>query len=290
MRLSIAHTTTYAYDLSFCGDTYMEARLRPLTAAGQQACHEFRLSTQPESPVFEYGLSGEGGSVSHFTVKDLGHDRLVIRAESIVETMLGNPFETVELGATDWDRLADPDLRNAQAEWLGPTGLTRYDGDLGLPNLPREGVFEFGQALTAFIHGQFEYVPGSTDVSTPLETVVRQRRGVCQDYAHFMIAAARSAGVPARYVSGYVFSGSDRTTLGSDATHAWVELFIPHSGAWIGFDPTNNVVAADRHVKIATGRDYTDVPPTKGLLRPSRGCPLPGRTDLIVDVRVAAVE
>src|SRR3569833_43045 len=286
MRLSITHTTTYKYDISFIGESYMEARLRPMTSAGQQVCRDFKLSTDPSTQVFEYDQAGEGGTVHHFNLKDAGHTRLVIHAESTVETMVDNPFADVELNAGDWARLSDASMRNEQAEWLVSTELTRYVGDPELHDLPQESVFEYGQALMEFIYGHFEYVPGSTDVSTPLETFVNQRRGVCQDYAHFMIAMARAAGVPARYVSGYVCSGADPKTHGSDATHAWVELYLPHASAWKGFDPTNNVVVSERHVKIATGRDYADVPPTKGVLRPGRGCLMPSTTELIVDVRV----
>jgi len=289
MRLSIAHTTTYAYDIFFTGDSYMEARLRPLTAPGQQICREFRLTTNPTAQLFEYSLAGEGGSVSHFTLKDEGHDRLVIHAESTVDTLIDNPFSDIELGAGDWAGLADPVVRNDQAEWLTSTPITEFVRDSELPDLPRDSVFEYGQALMDFIYGHFEYVPGSTDISTPLETFVNQRRGVCQDYAHFMIAVARAAGVPARYVSGYVFSAVNANVHGSDATHAWVEIYLPHAKAWKGLDPTNNVVVAEKHVKIATGRDYSDVPPTKGILRPGRGYSLPGKTDLLVDVRVVEV-
>lgn len=289
MRLSIAHTTTYAYDVPFVGESYMEARLRPLTAAGEQVCREFRLTTDPSATIFEYNLAAEGNSVSHFTIKDAGHRNLVIHAESVVDTLIDNPFADVELDAGDWTGLADPAVRNNQAEWLPSTPLTNFFADPELPQLPRESVFEYAQALMEFIYSHFEYVPGSTDVSTPLETFVNQRRGVCQDYAHLMIAIARAAGVPSRYVSGYVSSGSNQNTHGSDATHAWAELYLPKTGVWKGFDPTNNVVVAGRHVKIGTGRDYNDVPPTKGLLRPGRGYALPTTTELLVDVRITEV-
>lgn len=288
MRLSIAHTTTYTYDVAFAGETYMEARLRPLSISGRQVCEQFHLSTIPPAPIFEYGLAGEDGTVSHFTLKDEGHSTLVIRAESVVDTLVENPFEGITLDENDWDRLDDPDLKGEMAEWLAPTALTP-SGEWSTLIGPCQSVLEFGQSAMEYIYRNFEYMPGATDVSTPLETFVNQRRGVCQDYAHLMISIARKAGVPARYVSGYVFSGSDANTHGSDATHAWVELYIPHAGMWKGFDPTNNVLASNRHVKIATGRDYADVPPTKGILRPLRDQLLPGRTELTVDVRVTEV-
>jgi transglutaminase-like putative cysteine protease len=289
MRLSIAHTTTYRYDTPFAGETYMEARLRPLDLPGEQLRREFRLTTDPAAPVFDYEIDGDAGTVSHFTLRDIGHERLVIHADSIVETLVINPFDGVRFDERDWPTLAEPQIKNDLAEWLAPAGLTEGWGDWTAPDLPHDSVFAFGQSAMRFIYENFEYVPGSTDVRTPLATFVQQRRGVCQDYAHLMIALARAAGVPARYVSGYVFSGSDGNTHGSDATHAWAELYIPHVGVWKGFDPTNNVVVADRHVKIAVGRDYADVTPTKGILRPSHGNSLPLSTELDVVVRVSEV-
>ncbi len=106
-----------------------------------------------------------------------------------------------------------------------------------------------------------------------------------------MLSAARSRGVPARYVSGYVYCrGRRRRHTAAGATHAWVELYLPHAQTWKGFDPTNNVLVADKHIKVAVGRDYADVPPTKGILRAAPGSPLPTETNLEVEVRVEKVE
>ena len=132
----------------------------------------------------------------------------------------------------------------------------------------------------------FSYVSGATEISTLLTDFISQKSGVCQDYAHLMLSIARSAGIPARYVSGYVWQGEHGETHGAGATHAWVEVYIPHSEEWRGFDPTNNVIVADKHVKIAVGRDYADVPPTKGLLRAARGYPLPLTKQLDVSVKM----
>ena len=170
-------------------------------------------------------------------------------------------------------------------EFLAPTPLVPLYGTWSGPE-SEPGVLAYGQALSNEIYTQFEYVPGSTDITTPLAEFVAGRRGVCQDYAHLMLAAARSRGVPARYVSGYIYAGADDGTNGAGATHAWVELYLPHAEAWKGFDPTNNILVADRHIKVAVGRDYSDVPPTKGLVRAAMGSALPSETALKVDVRV----
>jgi transglutaminase-like putative cysteine protease len=117
------------------------------------------------------------------------------------------------------------------------------------------------------IKADFTYDPKATAVSTPLIEAFEARRGVCQDFAHIMIAVSRHWGVPARYVSGYLYHRrQDKDRSSPDATHAWMEAYLPSFG-WVGFDPTNKIVVADRHVRVAVGRDYADVPPTRGTFK-----------------------
>ena len=118
------------------------------------------------------------------------------------------------------------------------------------------------------VHERFEYVPEVTGVGTTVPEVLAHGTGVCQDFAHVLIALCRAAGIPARYVSGYTVrdTASDAPTRGAGASHAWVEAFTPTHG-WRGFDPTNDLVASEHHVKMAVGRDYRDVPPTQGTYR-----------------------
>jgi transglutaminase-like putative cysteine protease len=121
--------------------------------------------------------------------------------------------------------------------------------------------------LSRTIYQSFAYEAGVTRADSPIDDVLKARGGVCQDFAHVMIAVCRSWGVPARYVSGYLFTdrkGGDRSD--PDATHAWVEVFLP-SLRWVGFDPTNNIMACERHVACAIGRDYSDVPPSRGVYK-----------------------
>ncbi len=121
--------------------------------------------------------------------------------------------------------------------------------------------------LTADIAERFAYSPKSTRVDSPIDEALETRAGVCQDFAHIMIALARQAGIPCRYVSGYLFHRPDSLDRSSDgATHAWVEALLPDLG-WIGFDPTNNLIVGDRHIRVAVGRDYADVPPTRGVFK-----------------------
>jgi len=285
VNLRISHTTRYVYDLPLRGECFMEARLQPLSIAGEQACTGFALETTPSAPLFLYHQPDEMGTVHHFVLRDQPGGEIVVSAHSHVETLRADVFDGINFLAEDWGVVADPQFASSFAEWLAPTPLTTpVDEWLGPGPVP--GVFAYGQALSAVIFSQFSYVPGATDVSTPLHRFVAQQRGVCQDYAHLMLACARAQGVPARYVSGYVFSGGDPQTHGAGATHAWAELYIPHAGRWVGFDPTNNILVADHHVKVAVGRDYADVPPTKGLLRGAPGQRAPRETGLEVAVHV----
>jgi transglutaminase-like putative cysteine protease len=130
-----------------------------------------------------------------------------------------------------------------------------HDGDLAA----------FFLAAGAFVFNNFEYRSGTTDVRTTADEVIAARTGVCQDFAHVLIALARSRGIPTRYASGYIFSGAT-PALGADASHAWVEAYLPPYG-WVGFDPTNERIVDDAFVLVAVGRDYGDVSPTRGLYR-----------------------
>jgi transglutaminase-like putative cysteine protease len=122
--------------------------------------------------------------------------------------------------------------------------------------------------LSRILYEAFDYESGVTGADSPIDHALEAGRGVCQDFAHIMIAVCRSWGIPARYVSGYLFTdrseGHDRSS--PDATHAWVEVYLP-SLRWVGFDPTNNIVAGERHVVVAVGRDYGDVPPSRGVYK-----------------------
>ena len=121
--------------------------------------------------------------------------------------------------------------------------------------------------LTADLHETFEYAPQATKVDSPIDEALSNRRGVCQDFAHIMIALVRGVRIPCRYVSGYLFHRvEDHDRSAEDATHAWVEALLPGLG-WVGFDPTNNLIASQRHIRVAIGRDYGDVPPTRGVFK-----------------------
>ena len=134
------------------------------------------------------------------------------------------------------------------------------------------------------IYENFEYAKQNTRVDSPIDEALHMRRGVCQDFSHIMIALVRELGIPCRYVSGYLFHSSDIQDRSADgATHAWVEALLPDLG-WVGFDPTNNTIAAERHIRVAVGRDYSDVPPTRGIFRGK------AESELAVTVKVFPAE
>ncbi len=138
--------------------------------------------------------------------------------------------------------------------------------------------------LNTQIYNAFEYVPNVTAVDSPIDDILTNRKGVCQDFAHIMIGVTRMLGMPSRYVSGYLYHqrmGSERST--PDATHAWMEVYLPTLG-WVGFDPTNNVLAGDRHIRAAFGRDYSDVPPTRGVFKGK------AESELEVEVHITPAE
>ncbi len=132
-------------------------------------------------------------------------------------------------------------------------------------------VFEQAKAMMSWIHREFTYEAGVTNVNTHLEEAFEMRRGVCQDFTHVMLGLCRAVNIPARYASGYLYNGPRDTLVGAQASHAWTEVYLPAAG-WIGFDPTNNTLADERYVKVAVGRDYEDVAPVRGNYRGTGHC------------------
>jgi transglutaminase-like putative cysteine protease len=264
---SIRHLTRFRYSQPI-SESIMETRMHPRSDA-QQHCLAFSLSVSPRCRVFTY-RDHLGNNVHHFDIPG-DHTQLVIVAESIVE-MQHQVDPPRFLSADAWSALDALIESGDYWEMLLPStfavetpavtelalqlGAVRRDDPLML-------VHELNQALFDY----FEYVPRSTRVDSPVDEAILSRKGVCQDFAHALIALLRQVRIPARYVSGYLYrsrESHDRST--PDATHAWVEALMPHLG-WVGFDPTNNLVAHRRHIRTAIGRDYADVPPTHGIFR-----------------------
>ncbi len=281
MQYRIRHTTRFSYT-SPISESALEVRMQPRSDVHQRCLH-FELTTQPRARVFAY-QDALGNIVHHFDIPSR-HTRLAITAEAVVE-MTAPPVIPNRLGGDAW---AELDSLVETGEYVDSLGSSRFLSDsalLGsfanelrwrragdpLPALRR---------LTSQLFDAFDYAPRSTRVDSPIDEALRTRAGVCQDFAHIMIALVRTLGIPCRYVSGYLSpspDSSDRSAEG--ATHAWVEACLPQIG-WVGFDPTNNVLAAERHIRVAVGRDYADVPPTRGVFHGEAG------SELAVSVNVS---
>jgi len=264
---TIRHVTRFTYESSIT-ESVMEARMQP-RSDGPQRCVRFGLSTTPSSRVRMYA-DPEGNIVHHFNIPGR-HTRLIVTAEALVECApVAEPPDRLEADA--WQRIDQQTASGEFWELLHDSPFARQTPSLAA--LAQEFGFERGDDPLATvrrtmseIYARFEYSPRATRVDSPIDEALETRRGVCQDFAHIMIALVRRLGVPCRYVSGYLFQHTDRKVRSTDgATHAWIEALLPGLG-WIGFDPTNDMVAGSRHIRVAIGRDYADVPPTRGVFK-----------------------
>jgi transglutaminase-like putative cysteine protease len=255
MRLLIQHQNRIEFQRDV-EESVMDVRLGPLDDAHQRV-RRFQLRCEPQGHVRRYA---DGfGNVAHLLTSMRTHAALQVTTEIEVETLLRDPFEVPVDSPPPLGPVELADALHASA--LVPSLEALSSMAEPFAELP---PFEAAHELMAKIYHEFEYQAGVTDVTTTVANVIDSRRGVCQDFAHLLIGLCRAIRVPARYVSGYILTGEDHApSRGSGASHAWAEVFTPSHG-WRGFDPTNNLVANDRYVKIAVGRDYHDVPPTRG--------------------------
>jgi transglutaminase-like putative cysteine protease len=267
MYYSIRHITRFRYS-ALVSESVMEVRMQPRSDAGQR-CRSFQLSTTPRAAITSY-RDYLGNTIHHFDVPGR-HVQLSITAEALVELTPPAPPPPA-LAPADWDALDRMTAEQDLWDVLAPSHFARPSADLRAFATdvrlsrgadPLSTLIE----LTTQIYDSFEYAPDTTSVHSPIEDALRERRGVCQDLAHIMITLVRELGIPCRYVSGYLFHRhEDHDRSEEDASHAWVEALLPGLG-WVGFDPTNNLVAGARHIRIAIGRDYADVPPTRGVYK-----------------------
>ncbi len=267
MRYSIRHVTRFTYE-SPITESVMEARMQPRTDNFQR-CFQFSLLTNPSSRVMTY-RDHDHNVIHHFNIPGR-HSRLTVSAEALVECQAMRPLPH-RLGPAAWTRVDAMATSGQWWEYLSPSAFAKETP--AVESLRREFGVERGndplvavRRLMGEMYARFEYSPRSTRVDSPIDEALETRKGVCQDFAHIFLSLVRPLGIPARYVSGYLFQTTDsheRSTGG--ATHAWVEVLLPDLG-WIGLDPTNNLIADDRHIRVAIGRDYADVPPTRGVFK-----------------------
>jgi transglutaminase-like putative cysteine protease len=267
MFYSIRHLTRFRYSAPV-SESIMELRMHPRTE-GSQRCLTFEVSVDPRARLYQY-RDYLGNSVHHFNVPGK-HTQLRIVAEALVE-VVGMPDLPPSLDQSAWAELDSMVSAGDYWEMLLPSqyaqatpafdelisefGVERRTDPLTLVREIKQSMFDW-----------FDYVPKSTRVDSPIDHAIKSRAGVCQDFAHIMSALLRHVKIPTRYVSGYLYHGADASTRSVDgATHAWVEALLPGIG-WTGVDPTNDLFAGERHVRTAIGRDYADVPPTRGVFK-----------------------
>lgn len=282
VHYDIEHLSRYHYSRS-PKQCVMMLCLKPRNDRGQRVLN-FGIETDPAAH-----LTSEQdcfGNTRHVFNLNGEHRVLEIIARSTVSPTPFSPLPRC-LGAGAWNEIRSWKDSFALWDFVHPSALTRPSSLLaefvdrhGIQRAedPLQGLLR----LSDMLHQRFHYAPGSTSVMSSIEQILQSGDGVCQDYAHTMIAIARSWSIPARYVSGYLhLSGLEGEQAAENATHAWVECLLPELG-WVGFDPTNRCLADERHVRIAVGRDYRDVSPTRGILRGGES------TGIEVAVRVSA--
>lgn len=291
MKYKITHNTTYSYGetVPMCQNV---VHLTPRSGP-RQSCRFHRLAIKPTPSSIGRRVDYFGNPMNYFTITD-GHRRLSVTAISKVSL---EPVELIDPSQTDpWEA-----VRDALAADLSTDGLAAYQFAFDSPMVargetlmqyasesfaPGRPVLEAAFELTQRIHTDFTYDPTATTVFTPVEEVMANRRGVCQDLAHVEIGCLRSLGLAARYVSGYLRTepapGQPRL-VGADASHAWLSIYCGRHG-WIDADPTNNVLPTTDHITVAWGRDYGDVCPITGMFVGG------GQHTLNVSVNVAPLE
>jgi transglutaminase-like putative cysteine protease len=282
VRYAVRHETRYHYQRAVA-HSHQQLHLTP-RSGGHQRCLEHDIEISPTPAVCEDYLDAFGNTVTRFEL-DRPHEELEVIARmtvSLEPRLLPEPQE-----GESWERVREQLMYRAQpwsAQWLEAmrfrcespyVRIKRVLGDFMRDCLVEDAsVCAVATALMDKVHAEFEYAPGATEVATPLLQMFGQRRGVCQDFAHLMIACLRSCGLAARYVSGYLRAHPGRpapepsagaSLQGADASHAWVGVFAPPFG-WLEFDPTNNLRVAQEHVTLAYGRDFGDVSPLRGVI------------------------
>ncbi|WP_332696151.1 transglutaminase family protein [Halalkalibacter lacteus] len=286
MKLQISHLTKYTYSEPV-EDSINEVRLTPRTDDNQVCC-EHSILIEPTTSLFSF-KDYFGNVVHHFTIPAT-HHKLVVESRSIVETEEKHIVKIKPVSyETECNILKSESFQNEYAEYLTETDYTRITPELRMfcaeaLHLDHvNSVYELLEKISDLLFSNFIYDAGASNVHTTVEDTLRLKRGVCQDYAHVMIAICRMFSIPSRYVSGYQFIGdiNDDQNEIQHASHAWVEANVPFIG-WVGFDPTNNGKIDWRYIKIGHGRNYNDIVPFKGIYKGTGTHNL----DVSVDVKI----
>ncbi|MEJ7586728.1 MAG: transglutaminase family protein [Ferruginibacter sp.] len=279
MYHKVIHKTdyTYQYPVSLCHNI---VRLIP-RSTNKQFCKRSVVSINPEPDVIIEYDDFFGNRLIYFTIEK-EHTKLSVHVFSEIEKLPAAHEQAAVLNPMAWEEVCrlthtiTPELLDVK-QFIAPTPMTATDDRImeyavqSFP--PGRSMFEGSKNLMTRIFTDFRFQSGFTTIATPVSVVMKERKGVCQDFAHLAIACLRSLGLPARYVSGYIETipapGVEKL-VGVDASHAWFSVYIPNSG-WVDFDPTNNLIPADQHITIGWGRDYADITPLRGVIMSSGG-------------------
>jgi len=289
IRYRVRHLTAYDYTgrIDLCHNL---AHLGPRDEPGQEILgHQIDVEPRPHFQAARQDYFGN--RTDYFSVQG-SHESLKVISTFTVEKSADIPV--LPDSGESWDRAFDQGTAMASVDdsgFLLGNYLLATDACPLLDTLraflepsliPGREIMDLCNELMGRIYREFQYKPGATDISTPLHVALDTREGVCQDFAHVMLAALRSIRIPARYVSGYLETlpapGTEKLQ-GADASHAWLEVYTAKTG-WVGFDPTNDKIPGHQHIKIAHGRDYFDVRPLRGIFVGT------GRQRLTVEVDV----
>lgn len=298
MVFEIIHTTKYKYEegASFCHNL---ATLKPKNTAGQKVL-DYNLFISPTPNDVSERFDFFGNTITRFSIQEF-HKVLEVTAKSrvlrnyneqlllfdiekakqvtvkeAIKLLKGNTEELIEARQFI---LKSPLISNISKE------IKEY---AKVSFKQKRSLYEASFELMQRIFTDFDFVSGFTNIATPLDEVMKEKKGVCQDFAQIAIACIRSVGLSARYVSGYIETlppeGKEKL-IGTDASHAWFSVYIPTFG-WVDFDPTNNQIPKNQHIVVAYGRDYLDVPPLKGVTYSSGK----NKLEVSVDIRPSLIQ
>ncbi|MFD2671048.1 transglutaminase family protein [Marinicrinis sediminis] len=266
MLYVVEQVTHYQYE-STVTSSINKCRMMPIQDF-EQRCLSYELEVDPQTTVYHHQDYWHN-PVQTFYIH-VPHEELRIVTRSVVRLSRQVPTESMAWSFRESLALfGNRSFQGKYAEFLQTTAYTKLDQEAA--RQVSEPIWQqsrhplaFVKELNRYIYQHFSYEAGTSTVHSTAQDLWDKRKGVCQDFTHFMLAICRYRGIPARYVSGYVYCGEDAAMRGDSATHAWVEVYIPGIG-WVGFDPTNHKYAVNQHIRMAIGRDYLDIVPLKGV-------------------------
>lgn len=270
MKYDIKHITVFKYE-DMVEQSLNKTRLKPRNTECQRLI-SYNLKVAPMSMTKEY-IDIWRNTVESFFIAEK-HQELVISSNSIVSVQRAPYIYTIQFSDKMREIFFSQMFREHYLTFLTTSQFTYLRDDQKeyiLKDLPDSTLnpVRFALELMTYLYHTIQYDAEATTIETTAEQAFDLKRGVCQDYTHIMLAVLRHVGIPARYISGYLYVGEDDELVGETATHAWVEIMVPGVG-WIGVDPTNNVEVLENHINVSVGRDFRDVSPVEGVYQGGR--------------------